>query len=455
MDTMHKGKMKLHASAGAWSEQDTLPSGIAQSLADIKLNPAHGSLTDVDRGSPVTSTVLLPAYNEAEALPVVLSGLLKVLGPATEILVVDDGSSDGTAQVAHQFHCRVIQHIVNQGKGVAMQTGFRAARGDVIVCLDADNTYPIEVVPDLIEHAQTYDIVRAVRMAGRSHMPPTNRLGNYVFDRGLELLVGLRGGDYLTGMYALRRTALDAMDLQSHYFDIEHEICIKAQALGLKVGTVPINYQERLGAKKLSPWKDGVRMLRRIIGLSVLHYPERLFIVPGVLVFALGVLLAISLGSLSSLSDPDALHVSQILVIGVGLMVAIQMAIYAIVAATQDAAERIHLKRWAHALARARVRTWISVISLVLATIGVLLSLVSATAWLAGVEGQLATIEAVALGVVLILLGGQGFWAELFLTLFVKQKRPVTLPLSVELPMNDDISLIEGDTAGYLKRRVS
>src|SRR5947207_5354930 len=96
----------------------------------------------------VVATVILPAYNEAAALPKVLSALLVVLDAALaeryEIIVVDDASTDDTAAIARRYPCRLLAHRRNRGKGAAVRTGLEAARGDFIVIMDADNTYPAD-----------------------------------------------------------------------------------------------------------------------------------------------------------------------------------------------------------------------------------------------------------------------------------------------------------------------
>lgn len=93
------------------------------------------------------ASIIIPAYNEAAALPIVLGKLLAVLDERFEVIVVDDGSADATAQVARAFPCRLISHERNRGKGRAVRTGIEAARGEKIIIIDADGTYPVEAIP--------------------------------------------------------------------------------------------------------------------------------------------------------------------------------------------------------------------------------------------------------------------------------------------------------------------
>ncbi|MEK7281608.1 MAG: glycosyltransferase family 2 protein, partial [Chloroflexota bacterium] len=123
------------------------------------------------------NTVVIPAYNEEKGLGVLLEKLFQVVGDTYEVIVVDDGSTDGTPEVARQFACRLIRHEVNQGKGVSIQTGIQESRGEVVVWVDADDTYPVAVIPQMVANLrQSYDLVSAWRREGRQHMPWLNRL---------------------------------------------------------------------------------------------------------------------------------------------------------------------------------------------------------------------------------------------------------------------------------------
>ena len=218
---------------------------------------------------PVAATIILPAYNEAAALPFVLGGLLSALPPDCEIIVVDDASTDGTGALAQQYPCRLLRHPRNRGKGAAVRTGLREARGAFVVVMDADGTYPASAVPRMVALAREYDVVRCARREGTANIPPLNRLGNHLFDRVLRTVHGLEGADHLSGLYGVRRAALDAMGLTAEGFDLEVEIGVKAHAQGLRAVSVPICYAERRGEKKLRAWRDGWSILYRTMTLAL------------------------------------------------------------------------------------------------------------------------------------------------------------------------------------------
>ncbi len=198
--------------------------------------------TDADNNGVATSatnevlaTVILPAYNETEALPSVLASLSAVLDSRYEILVVDDGSTDDTVNVARKGNCRVICHAQNMGKGAAVRTGVANARGERIIIMDADATYPADAIPKMVELLGTHDVVRCHRESRHEQMPTVNRLGNWFFDALLTRIHGLEGGDHLSGLYGMRMDAIHGMGLEADGFDIEAEIGIKARAQDLKL----------------------------------------------------------------------------------------------------------------------------------------------------------------------------------------------------------------------------
>jgi glycosyltransferase involved in cell wall biosynthesis len=213
----------------------------------------------VDEPRSVLVSIILPAYNEAVALPVVLDELCKTTDSRYEIIVVDDGSTDCTAEVAKQYPCRVIHHTTNLGKGAAMKTGVRFAKGQFVVFMDADGTYPVLAIPCLVKLLETNDLVRCVRKNGRDKIPRINQIGNRLFDILLAAILRLPGDDQLSGLYGMRREQLLSMNIDSDGFDIESEINFKSQARRLSVATFPIDYASSAGREKLRPFRDGWR----------------------------------------------------------------------------------------------------------------------------------------------------------------------------------------------------
>jgi glycosyltransferase involved in cell wall biosynthesis len=281
----------------------------------------------------VKATVVLPAYNEAAALPGVLKDLHDQLPSDYEVLVVDDGSTDDTSLVAERGPCRLIRHRSNRGKGVAIRTGIAEASGEFVVIMDADATYPVSAIEQLVEHLADHDLVRGSRVSTAENMPLVNRIGNWFFSKLFAIAHGLESGDHLSGLYGLRRDAFRRLGLEARGFDIETEIGIKAQARGLRTAEFPIEYKPRVGEKKLSPWRDGLRILGRVIVLLLIYKPWVSFILPGLLlgVVSLGGAIALSIGNVHT--PYFGLSLNSFIVATLGVLASFQLVIFGVAAA--------------------------------------------------------------------------------------------------------------------------
>src|SRR5581483_4935341 len=248
-------------------------------------------------------------------------------------LVVDDGSTDDTAIVAEHGPCRLVRHRTNRGKGVAIRTGIAEASGDYVVIMDADATYPVSAIEQLVEHLEHFDLVRGNRISTSESMPLVNRIGNWMFNKLFAIAHGLESGDHLSGLYALRRDAFRRLGLEARGFDIETEIGIKARARGLRVAEFPIEYRPRVGEKKLSPWSDGLRILGRVLVLLLIYKPWVSFILPGILLLTLSVGGAIAL-SIGNVHTPYfGLSLNSFIVATLGILASFQLVIFGIAAA--------------------------------------------------------------------------------------------------------------------------
>lgn len=212
-------------------------------------------------------TILLPAKNEEsgieatfEALPV---ARLQELGYPVEVLVADGRSHDRTREVAERFGARVI-HQLGTGKGRAVRGALLAAKGDYIVMLDADATYPARAIPAFVAMLdEGYDVVMGSRFLGRIEegaMKPLNRVGNRGLSFLASLLYGRRCTDVCTGMWAFRKETMRGLGLTSTHFEVEAEMFARAARMDLRIAELPITYGCREGVTKLGSVGDGVKI---------------------------------------------------------------------------------------------------------------------------------------------------------------------------------------------------
>jgi glycosyltransferase involved in cell wall biosynthesis len=376
-------------------------------------------MTNLISNEPTTGvSIILPAYNEADGLPVVLTELYSVLDPGYDVIVVDDGSADGTAEIARRFPCRLIQHSENRGKGAAVRTGLEAARGEAVIVIDADGTYPVAAIPTLVELLTEADIVRANRPRGAQAMPLINRIGNAIFNRLLSFSHGLDGSDHLSGLYGIRRDALTRLRLESEGFDIEAEIGIKARVGGMRVRSVDIPYHPRLGEKKLRPWRDGVLILGRILALFLLYNPLVTFVVPGVLVMAAAVGIAFLVSNGPFQTPFFGLDIHSYIVAVLGTLASFQLIVFGVAAALYGVESGGRPPGWLLALSARPVRLTAAGTGLLLLAVSVVRILLLANRWIADGAGLFFGTRDVVLAATFLVFGMQLLSAALFLSIF-------------------------------------
>jgi glycosyltransferase involved in cell wall biosynthesis len=364
----------------------------------------------------VRTTVVLPAYNEGAALPHVLEELGEYLDDGYEVLVVDDGSTDDTADVAERYPVRLVHHASNRGKGVAIRTGIAEAQGENVVIMDADATYPVPAIKEMVELLDENDLVRGIRESDNNSMPGINRIGNWLFDKLLSISHGLEGTDHLSGLYAMRRSAALRLGTEARGFDIETEIGIKAKARGLREAEIPISYLPRVGEKKLSPWRDGLRILGRVIVLLLIYNPTLSFIVPGLILMAISVTGAILLSSGPVETSYLGLDIHSFIVAALGLLAAFQLVIFGVAAALYGVEAGKEPPWWLRRVISVRFRLSVGLLGLVL-LLGALAKLIQLTIHWAG-NNVFTDTRGLVLTTSFLVLGLQIISAVLFISIF-------------------------------------
>jgi len=210
-----------------------------------------------------------------------------------EIIVVDDGSSDKTAELASAFpFVRVIRHATNRGYGAALKTGFRAANHDWLAFLDADGTYPPGQLARLCRAAQggDVDLIIGSRMSGEpTEMPRVRRLGNLLFAALLSVITNQRVSDAASGMRLFHRGLLALCAPLPDGLHFTPAMSTVAIHENLRVREVPIPYKERAGSSKLGVVRDGWRFCWAIVWHTMLYNPLRISALVGLLFLAVAV----------------------------------------------------------------------------------------------------------------------------------------------------------------------
>lgn len=251
-----------------------------------------------------TLSVVIPAYNEENGIEEIIRRVLAVRPALVEVgveelelVVVDDGSADRTAEIAGGIEgVRLIQHERNRGYGGALKTGFGQAQGELVGFLDADGTYPPEFFPQLCAAVLNGSelVVGSRRSGAKSQMPPMRRLGNFFWSNLLSTLSSQRVHDPASGMRVFRRAVLDRIYPLPDGLNLTPVMSTRAVHEKVKMVEIPIPYSERVGRSKLNIVRDGSIFLHSIIWTALTYNPVRILGLIGLL--GIGIALVVALG---------------------------------------------------------------------------------------------------------------------------------------------------------------
>jgi polyisoprenyl-phosphate glycosyltransferase len=238
-------------------------------------------------------TVVLPVYNERGHVLDEISRIraaLDVSGYSYELIVVDDGSTDGTAdQLRELDDVRLVQFAGNRGSGTARKAGTRLARGRVVVWTDADMTYPNHRIPELVKELDGYDQVVGARTTEEGTLKVLRVPTKWAIRRLAEFLAEQRIPDLNSGLRAFRRdVAAQFLHLLPPGFSCVTTITMAFLANGYGVKYVPIEYSPRSGQSKFHWWRDTRRYLIQVVRLVLSYNPLRLFLPLGSLLLLVG-----------------------------------------------------------------------------------------------------------------------------------------------------------------------
>jgi glycosyltransferase involved in cell wall biosynthesis len=251
-------------------------------MRSVEQQPREAVSSTAAAGSPLVS-VVIPCLNEVDHIYECVSRAFRAMQTAAidgEVIVSDNGSTDGSAEVARDAGARVVDEP-RRGYGSAYLAGFAAARGTYIVMLDADLTYDFADIPRFVEQLEGgAELVMGNRLdniqPGAMHWAH-RYVGNPVLTGILNLFFRTGVSDAHCGMRAIRSDALPRLDLRTTGMEFASEMVIRAGKVQLDIREIDIDYHPRAGESKLSRFRDGWRHLRFLL----VHSPTHLFVIPG------------------------------------------------------------------------------------------------------------------------------------------------------------------------------
>lgn len=217
-------------------------------------------------------SIILPALNEAKTIGMVIQEIpretLEQEGYSVEVLVVDNGCTDKTVQIARENGARIITES-RKGKGRAVRTALEQVNADFVFMLDSDYTYPAAYILDMLKLLnQGYPVVIGSRLKGQREKGSISRL-NIVGNRLLTLLANMlyqaRISDVCTGYWGFKGEVIPRLNLSATGFTLEAELFSQVSKNGYRIGEVPIRYRRRPSPSKLNPIKEGLRIARTLI----------------------------------------------------------------------------------------------------------------------------------------------------------------------------------------------
>ena len=240
-------------------------------------------------------TAILPAYNEEVSLGSIVLNTKKYVD---NVIVIDDGSTDNTIEIAELAGAKVIRHHSNMGKGAALKTGFDAARAsEIIITIDSDGQHNPEEIPKLIAPIINgeADIVNGSRYisGNKKDTPSYRRIGQTVLDKATNLSCGLDITDSQSGFRAFARHTLPIFRFSSVDFGIESEMLMDAANAGLRIKEVEISVRYDVDGSTKNPVSHGVGVLMRVISDLEFQRPLYYFTLPGAIIIIAGVILGL------------------------------------------------------------------------------------------------------------------------------------------------------------------
>jgi glycosyltransferase involved in cell wall biosynthesis len=276
---------------------------------------------------PIDVSIVIPAYEEEQAIGEVIDAVKAVMNQAAayryEILVVDDGSQDKTAVIARSRNVRVHQHRHNLGSGACRKTGILQARGDIIVMLDGDGTYPAAAIPELLALFPAYDQVIGARQSEKGTHRWLRTLAKESIRKMASYLIDTPIPDLNSGLRAFKRGVMQ----RYLYLLPDGFSCVSTMSLAFlankhPVAYVSIPYFERIGKSKFHPVKDTYRYILTVIRVVTYFNPLQVFMPLSLVLIGFGLVKALlDLLMTATIQESDIIAIlAGVVVAAVGIL---------------------------------------------------------------------------------------------------------------------------------------
>lgn len=253
-------------------------------------------------------SIIVPAYNEQSRIGEVLNNLLsnvKLEKMKREIIVVDDGSRDKTAEIAKKYNVRLIRHEHNKGYGASLKTGIHYAQYNTIVIIDGDGSYPVDPISELIGFIDDYDMVVGARTGKQVKIPLMRQPAKWILNKYANYLVKDKIPDLNSGLRVFKKEVFEKFQsILPSGFSFTATITLALLSNDYRVKYISINYHRRGGKSKFRPIRDTLNFFSLITRASLYFNPLRVFMPISFSLLSLGsILLAYDVFFLQNISD--------------------------------------------------------------------------------------------------------------------------------------------------------
>lgn len=240
-------------------------------------------------------SIVIPVYNEEKAISKVIDDVKKTMDQTDysyEILIVDDASTDKTAEIAQSKNVRVVKRPVNKGSGAARKTGIINAAGEIIVMLDGDGTYDPTTIPEMLSYFPKYDQVNGARSKEKGTLKFLRILTKWFIKKLACYLSGVRIPDLNTGLKAFKKEiAIKYLWVIPDGFSCVTSLTLAFLTNGHPVKYIPTNYFKRIGKSKFHPLKDTMQYIQAVFRMIMYFNPLKILLPLGLTLFFSGIII--------------------------------------------------------------------------------------------------------------------------------------------------------------------